>query len=91
MILPRQGKVVPKATEWEDTKQRLSLSSPTVWQEPATSPWRGRIVNTYAAAFAFRRQNGRALPDCSTPLRNSRAPTVMKIVTHSACHASAAT
>ena len=32
MILPRQGEVVPKATEWEDTKQRLSLSSPSVWQ-----------------------------------------------------------
>ena len=41
--------------------------------------------------FAFRRQNGRALPDCNTPRRNSRAPTVMKIVTHNACHANAAT
>jgi hypothetical protein len=30
-------------TEGEDTERGLSLTSPSVWQEPATSPWRGRI------------------------------------------------
>ncbi|PZO72937.1 MAG: hypothetical protein DI640_10710 [Sphingomonas taxi] len=42
-ILPRQGEVAPEATEGEDTERGLSLTSPSVWQEPATSPWRGRI------------------------------------------------
>ena len=42
-ILPRQGEVAPKATEGEDTEQRLAFASPSVWQEPATSPWQGRI------------------------------------------------
>ncbi|KQN31738.1 hypothetical protein ASF00_02840 [Sphingomonas sp. Leaf34] len=37
-ILPRQGEVAPKATEGEDTQQPLSLTSPSVWQVPATSP-----------------------------------------------------
>ncbi len=30
-------------TEGEDTEQGLSLTSPSDWQAPATSPWRGRI------------------------------------------------
>ena len=42
-ILPRTGEVSPKVTEGEDTEPRLSLTSPSVRQEPATSPWRGRI------------------------------------------------
>ncbi len=36
--------MAPKATEGADTKPTSSLTSPSVWQEPATSPWRGRIV-----------------------------------------------
>ncbi|TCQ09417.1 hypothetical protein C8J40_102331 [Sphingomonas sp. PP-CC-3A-396] len=39
-ILPRKGEVSPKVTEGEDTEPRLSLTSPSVWQELATSPWR---------------------------------------------------
>ena len=50
-ILPRQGEVAPKVTEGEDTEQQLLLTSPSVWQAPATSPWRGRIER-----FELRRQ-----------------------------------
>jgi hypothetical protein len=42
-ILPRQGEVAPKATEGEDHATAVTLSSPSVWQAPATSPLRGRI------------------------------------------------
>jgi hypothetical protein len=37
-ILPRQGEVAPKVTEGEDTEPTWLLTSPSVWQEPATSP-----------------------------------------------------
>jgi hypothetical protein len=40
-ILPRQGEVSPKVTEGEDTEPTWLLTSPSVWQGPATSPWRG--------------------------------------------------
>ena len=43
---PRQGEVSPKVTEGEDTERRLPLTSHSVWQVPATSPWRGRIDGT---------------------------------------------
>ena len=43
-ILPRKREVAPKATEGEDTERTLSSASPSVWRGPATSPWRGRIV-----------------------------------------------
>ncbi len=40
---PRQGEVALKVTEGEGTERRFVLTSPSVWQVPATSPWRGRI------------------------------------------------
>ena len=33
-----------EASEGEETEQRFSLTSPSVWQEPDTSPWRGRAA-----------------------------------------------
>ena len=57
-ILPRQGEVAPKVTEGEDTERWSSLSSPSVWQAPATSPWRGRIEEWNANAF----RTGRSPP-----------------------------
>ena len=41
---PAKGEVSPKVTEGEDATTAVFLTSPSVWQGPATSPWRGRIV-----------------------------------------------
>ncbi len=61
-ILPRKGEVSPKMTEGEDTEQRFSLSSPSVWQEPATSPWRGRMsASGYAGSSPRTRRKSRTL------------------------------
>ena len=49
-ILPRKGEVAPKVTEGEDTEPRFTLTSPSVWQVPATSPWRGRIASAWPSA-----------------------------------------
>ena len=48
-ILPRQGEVA-RSDGGADTEQRSSLTSPSVWQEPATSPWRGRIGGGHPSA-----------------------------------------
>ena len=44
-ILPLKGEVSPKVTEGEDHATAVAFSSPSVWQGPATSPVRGRIVS----------------------------------------------
>ena len=43
LILPRQGEVAPQVTDGEEHETYVVAPSPSVWQEPATSPWRGRI------------------------------------------------
>ncbi|TCQ11207.1 hypothetical protein C8J40_101595 [Sphingomonas sp. PP-CC-3A-396] len=46
--------MAPEASEGEGTGQRSSLTSPSVWQVPATSPWRGRIDTSNDDPFAQR-------------------------------------
>ena len=43
-ILPRKGEVAPQVTEGEEHAAAVSSTAPSVWQVPATSPWRGRIA-----------------------------------------------
>ncbi len=42
-ILPRKGEVAPKVTEGEASDHLRCVSSPSIWQAPATSPLRVRI------------------------------------------------
>ncbi len=44
LILPRQGEVAPQVTDGEEHETCVVAPSPSAWQEPATSPERGRIA-----------------------------------------------